>query len=181
MADDLITVAQYQFLPEAEAARMHLEAEGIPATLSDAETVNMDWLLGNAIGYIKLVVPRGQAEAALAVLEGARSRQGAAEDVLPEDPEGSRCLACGASLSPELSTCAACGWSYAEEEGESPSEAPAVGRREDESAPDEGPTGLDRLRSWKRPLFLVLLSPVIAGAALLALGLFVWLVGRLVP
>jgi hypothetical protein len=64
MTDDLVTVGQYQFLAEAEAARMHLDAEGIPAFLSDAETVNMDWLLGNAIGYIKLAVPRGQADAA---------------------------------------------------------------------------------------------------------------------
>lgn len=37
---------------------MHLDAEGIPAFLSDAELLNADWLLSNAVGYIKLAVPR---------------------------------------------------------------------------------------------------------------------------
>ncbi len=69
MADKLVTIASFRFLAEAEAARMHLEGAGVPAFLSDKEVVNIDWLLGNAIGYIKLQVPESQAEAAQAILE----------------------------------------------------------------------------------------------------------------
>jgi hypothetical protein len=69
MADDPVTIARYQFLSEAEAARMHLEAAGIHAFLIDVETLNVNWLWGNAIGYIKLQVAESQADAALAVLE----------------------------------------------------------------------------------------------------------------
>jgi len=35
---------------------LQLEGNGITVFLADAETVNMDWLLGNAIGNIKLQV-----------------------------------------------------------------------------------------------------------------------------
>src|ERR1700730_9651413 len=71
MADDLLTVATFEFLPLAEAARAHLIAEGIPAFLSDAETVYMAWSLGNALGYIKLQVPEAQAERARRILDQA--------------------------------------------------------------------------------------------------------------
>jgi len=52
VADELLTVANFEFLPQAELACARLKAEGIQAFLIDAETVYMDWFLGNALGYI---------------------------------------------------------------------------------------------------------------------------------
>jgi hypothetical protein len=75
MADDLVTVARFQFLPEADAARAYLEGEGLRVFLADYETVNMDWLLGNAIGNIKLQVISSQADKALALLESIRAEK----------------------------------------------------------------------------------------------------------
>jgi hypothetical protein len=114
MADDLVTVERFLSWPEAEVARMQVEAAGIPVLLADAETVNMDWFMRNAIGYIKLQVPRDQAERAAAVLaqckaERSESRQGA------EDAEVSTCLRCGQRMPESAEACPACGWSCAGE------------------------------------------------------------------
>src|SRR5262249_36983543 len=102
---------RYRFLPEAEAAKMYLEAEGISAFLADAETVNMDWFLANAIGNIKLQVPSAQAETAGALLGRLREKQQQRRE-RGEGEESAVCLACGISMSEEASTCPACGWSY---------------------------------------------------------------------
>src|SRR6266481_9408938 len=84
MEDQLVTVETYQFLPEAQAAKLRLEGNDIQVFLADAETVNMDWLLGNAIGNIKLQVPAEQADHALTLLdemrEKARERREAEEE-----------------------------------------------------------------------------------------------------
>lgn len=71
---DLVTVATFRFPTEAQAAKLRLEAEGLTPSFSDAEIVNMDWLLGNAVGYIKLQVPLSQAGAAADLLEQVQSR-----------------------------------------------------------------------------------------------------------
>jgi hypothetical protein len=112
-ADEPVTVATYRFAHEAEFARLVLEREGIRAFILDAETVAMDWLLGGAVGYIKLQVAASQAEAAAALL---------AERPKPSDQEAaenegaeSTCLACGAPLAESQSRCPACGWSYEDE------------------------------------------------------------------
>jgi rubrerythrin len=121
MSDEFVTVATYPTLPEAEAARLMLETEGIPAMLSDAEIVNMDWLLGNAVGYIKLRVPPQQAETAFRLLgqiddERRRRRAEAEEDVDTGRPvsDDMVCLACGAAMPEDEDRCPVCGWSYDE-------------------------------------------------------------------
>ena len=115
MEDQLVTVETYQFLPQAQAAKLQLEGNDIQVFLADAETVNMDWLLGNAIGNIKLQVPRDQVDKALAVLEEmrdkAKQRQDEQDD--DEDSDGAVCLACGAELPEGKTRCPSCGWSYA--------------------------------------------------------------------
>ena len=40
-----------------ELLKSKLEADGIPAMLTDQETIVMDWMLSNALGGIKLIVP----------------------------------------------------------------------------------------------------------------------------
>jgi hypothetical protein len=74
-ADEPVTVAQYPFRTAAEAARVRLEAEGIAAFLCDAEVVDMNWLLGNALGWIKLQVPAADAERAAAILRTVENRR----------------------------------------------------------------------------------------------------------
>jgi hypothetical protein len=60
-AAEPVVVADYPFRTAAEAARLRLDAEGIPAFLSDAETVDMNWFLANALGWIKVLVPAAEA------------------------------------------------------------------------------------------------------------------------
>src|SRR5205085_12654012 len=98
MTDKLVTVDSFQFLPEAEAARMQLEAEGIRSFLANAQTVTTDWFLGNAIGYIQLQVAADQAEAAQAILENMHALQKLHETESGEEVEIPACLSCGAEI-----------------------------------------------------------------------------------
>lgn len=109
---ELITVGTYRFVAKAEVAQSLLRQEGIEAFISDANTVNADWFLGNAIGYAKLLVPSYQLEQANAILEQHPSlldRYVEEDESAPET-----CLACGKELNPESSACPDCGWSYQE-------------------------------------------------------------------
>ena len=74
MADDLVIVDRFRVLPEAEAAKLHLEAAGIRAFLAEPEAVDMDWLAGNPFWNVKLQVTRGDAEGAAALLRELRTR-----------------------------------------------------------------------------------------------------------
>jgi hypothetical protein len=75
IANEPVVVAHYPFRTGAEAARLRLEAEGIPAFLSDAEVIDMNWFLADAIGWIKLVVPAAEAELAAAILRETEQRR----------------------------------------------------------------------------------------------------------
>jgi hypothetical protein len=115
MARDLVTIATYRFLPEAEAARMYLEAEGFRPFLADVEIVNMDWLLGCAVGNIKLQVPRADAERAVELLE---RRPAPPKPIHPrlQDPDATYCLSCGTMIPAHATCCPSCGWCYGVEE-----------------------------------------------------------------
>lgn len=108
---DPVTVATFRFLMEAEKARLRLDSEGLTTFLADAQIVNADWFLGNAVGYIKLQVPASQVEEAERVIEQMREER-RRRDARTEPDEPDVCLACGAPLPEEASQCAACGWSY---------------------------------------------------------------------
>jgi hypothetical protein len=84
----LVTIATFLFEAEAEEARDRVDGEGIPAFLTDSHTVGMNWLLGNAIGYIKLQVPSDRAVEASGLLRqwrNARRDAQALPDVEAED------------------------------------------------------------------------------------------------
>ncbi len=54
-----VTVATYDFWPDAEIARGRLRVEGVEAHLADQHLVQTDWLYSIAVGGIKLqVAPR---------------------------------------------------------------------------------------------------------------------------
>lgn len=68
MANDWITVATFSQPVEAHLARTKLESEGIVCMVSDEYLVRVNWLLSNAVGGVKLLVPPWDAERARAIL-----------------------------------------------------------------------------------------------------------------
>lgn len=113
MRHELATIARCQFLPEAEAIRLHLEEQGIMTFLADAEIVNVDWFLGNAVGNIKVQVPIAQADEARHLLELSPYRRSGDTEEDEGDPKtADRCLSCGEPFPEGRSSCAACGWTY---------------------------------------------------------------------
>jgi len=111
MADDPVTVATYRFTAKAEFAKWALEQEGIPAFVSDGNLVTADWFFGNAIGYVKLQVPRSQVPAALDAFErNPELLDSRGADEAEDAPD--KCLECGESLPDDSDRCPSCGWSY---------------------------------------------------------------------
>ncbi|WP_245804267.1 putative signal transducing protein [Andreprevotia lacus] len=58
--DDHVTLTSFDQIFPAEALRGLLEAEGIPASLKDMQTVQYNALWSNALGGIKVQVPAGE-------------------------------------------------------------------------------------------------------------------------
>jgi Putative prokaryotic signal transducing protein len=83
---EFVTVTRVFNSLEAEMLRGCLEAEGIPATLGDAQTIQTDTLLTVALGGIRVMVPASFAEAARQTVE-AFERGALAIDELPDDAE----------------------------------------------------------------------------------------------
>jgi hypothetical protein len=81
---DLVTVTRVFNSLEAEMLRGCLEAEGIPATLGDAQTIQTDTLLTVALGGIRVMVPASFADAARLTV-GAFERGELEIDELPLD------------------------------------------------------------------------------------------------
>jgi predicted nucleic acid-binding Zn ribbon protein len=167
MEDQLITVETYQFLPQAQAAKLQLEGHDIRVFLADAETVNMDWLLGNAIGNIKLQVPADQAERALSLLDDMREKASQRSD-REKDETHSECLVCGAEIPEDQSRCPSCGWSYA---GEGNGAGPTRPRSDLTSEHAEDQANPQRLELRRVRNFVLVFSLVI--------GLIFWLVAWL--
>ena len=108
MTKEIVTIAKFQSLPEAEACKLCLESEGVTVYLTDAETIRTDWLLSNAIGSIKVQVAKDQMEKALLLLEQVRQRN----DDQSKHTDQDFCLACGAVMPKDVSKCPTCGWSF---------------------------------------------------------------------
>ncbi len=75
--ESLTTVAAFNSPHEAALARNRLEEEGITAYVVDAETVGMIWLVGGALGGVKVQVAESDARRARAVLASRPGRAGA--------------------------------------------------------------------------------------------------------
>ncbi|MFO0797026.1 MAG: hypothetical protein U0804_06080 [Gemmataceae bacterium] len=104
MGTKLVTVATFDQVVMAQMAADALRAGGIDAVVTDAEVVSMDWLLGQAVGGIKVQVREDDAERAVAELgrkfgdDGEGFGAGAVEgedrgdepetdDALPDEPD----------------------------------------------------------------------------------------------
>src|SRR5436190_18581355 len=68
MGTKLVTIATFDQVVMAQMAADALRAGGIDAVVTDAEVVSMDWLLGQAVGGIKVQVREDDAERAVAEL-----------------------------------------------------------------------------------------------------------------
>jgi hypothetical protein len=65
----MVTIATFDFLPQAEIVRGRLRAEGIACELADQHLVQTDWLYSIAVGGIKLQVEARDVERDLAILD----------------------------------------------------------------------------------------------------------------
>lgn len=83
---DLVTVARVFNTLEAEMLRGCLEAEDIPATLGDVQTVQTYTLATVAMGGVRVMVPAPFADAARQTVE-AFERGALAIDELPDEAE----------------------------------------------------------------------------------------------
>jgi hypothetical protein len=83
---EMVTVATFSFPYQAHAAKLKLEAEGISVYLADELTIQMDWLLSNAIGGVKVQVPSTQARRARRILTTLTSET--SEEVDAQEEEG---------------------------------------------------------------------------------------------
>ena len=148
-------VGRYPTLPLAQLALATLEAEGITGFFENAEVVNADWMLGNAVGDIKLLVATAETERAIAILEASNLRKIARQEI-PDDAEV--CLACGAEFPEEADTCPQCGWSFGDDaidSGDLPENDASEGLSEYEppatiNSQDCAPTFLGGMKTWAR-------------------------------
>ena len=125
MAGKLVTIATFDKPPQARLAQNALEAAGIKSAVADETTVAMDWLLGAAVGWVKVQVMEEDADRAVTVLE---------ESLGPTDPVDQEALAAEAEAAP------------AEEGSEPPLAAPGPS--------DEGEPPLSERDEYARRFFL---------------------------
>jgi len=88
-----IVVARFSFPYEAQIARANLDAAGIPAFIADEHTINMNWLYSNALGGVRLMVPRSRFAEAKIILEADFSAQLEPEPLM----EPKLCPNCGST------------------------------------------------------------------------------------
>jgi len=86
MSNNWITVATFSQGVDAHLARTRLEAEGIHCIVSDEFLVRVNWLLSNAVGGVKLMVPAWEAERAREILRP-KPRLVVAADPNERDPD----------------------------------------------------------------------------------------------
>lgn len=122
MEPKLVTVCTYTSAVQAEMAKLALEAGGVTAFIGDATMVTAEWLIGSALGGVKLQVAEVDVPAAMAVLASHESLTNPSGD-RPADDGVPRCLSCGAVMPGEATTCPACGWSFLD--GAKPDDAEA--------------------------------------------------------
>lgn len=70
---EFVAIAAFEYVSEAEVARLLLEREGVEVQMVDGSLVAMDPFLSGAVGGIKLEVPAKQAETASFILDSFRA------------------------------------------------------------------------------------------------------------
>jgi hypothetical protein len=117
MDDQLVTVGSFSLAPQAESVKLLLEQEGIQAFIADENTVNTNWFLGPALGYIKVQVLSSQLDAANEILRQHPTALGPVSDETDDAPL--KCMVCGELMPEDVETCPKCGWTFEENEAAS--------------------------------------------------------------
>jgi len=68
MSAHWVEIASFSQPVEAHLARTKLESEGITCVVRDEYLIRVNWLLSNAVGGVKLMVPTWEAERAREIL-----------------------------------------------------------------------------------------------------------------
>jgi hypothetical protein len=110
MRDDLVTIAEYQAVPQAELARGFLLEHGVLAILDGGQVAST---FGTAQSWsgVRLRVRPADADRAGRALADVEQRIARLQAIRPED----KCLSCGTPLAPADTRCAACGWTWEHE------------------------------------------------------------------
>src|SRR5262245_12702053 len=103
MSDDLVTIAQYAGVPQAELARGFLLELGVLTIMEGAELAAA---YAGGTNPVRLRVRPADAERAGRALAEVEARIAKLQAIRPED----RCLSCGTPLAPAATRCSACGW-----------------------------------------------------------------------
>jgi hypothetical protein len=166
MTDELVTIGSYEFVAEAEVAQMFLRENGVNTFLRDQSIIAMDWLLGNAIGYVKLQVPQSQFETARELL--ATLTEGSTSDGEGTSVRSRVCSSCGLVLDGVTEICPACSEADTESEQVSTDAKSEAGAEWED---DEERRGImSQVRSLKKPIFWLVLLPILCGLALAAVA-----------
>ena len=95
MNQDMIVVAAFTSVHEAQLARTALQAAGIQTALQNEHIVSMNWMYSNLVGGVKLIVERERADEARAVLATAATVEEDANTDLPAESAEDTCDRCG--------------------------------------------------------------------------------------
>jgi hypothetical protein len=90
-----VVAAAFTSVHEAHLARSALEAAGIDAHVADEHTVSMNWVMSNAIGGVKVLVPDDRLEEARTILSVEAQDHGSPLDDVSADPPAEACPRCG--------------------------------------------------------------------------------------
>lgn len=90
--DPFIVVATYLDATQAHVAKGLLESEGIDAVLRDEHLVTANWMLSNALGGVRLMVPQSREAEAQRLLQQVNR----GEFALDEEDPADICPKCGA-------------------------------------------------------------------------------------
>lgn len=112
---DFEVVGRFTTLALAQVAQSALESVGISSFFENAEIVNADWLLGNAVGDVRLLVAQADVATAREILAESHRQRRLREADERDGTLVDHCLACLAVFPANLDVCPECGWSYAPE------------------------------------------------------------------
>lgn len=108
MSRELRIVGSYATPVEADAVRALLAAEGLRSVLADEATVGMNWLLGNAVRGVKVLVADDDLVRAVQIVSQAAD---SANEIARRQhkPLDWKCQRCGEEVSGDFDVCWSCG------------------------------------------------------------------------
>ena len=161
LSEDLVTIAHYNNAQEASLAKAALEDDGVTSYLSGTESSNMLWLVGSALGGVKLQVTTRDAERATAILDSLKH---------VEQPNRRRewtCPQCGEQVDAGFDVCWSCESSFEQGAEKLPTTATPTETKEDDSPVENraGEASADELalRAFRSAMYGMAFFPFLIG------------------